>query len=199
VERRQLKAALLSLLVGAALASSACTLHIGRVDLNRPLNSSGYEAIALGSDTRREVLSRLGPPDALLYTPTELVFDYLASRHRATDLELFVPSDIVPGALNPASLLSVPRYFFDPFAEPEETDETFLEATGRRGVQLAVGFIPFASGEELLVVNGRQIRVDRLRVVFDRESLVATRKALRLASGEFSQDALGERVLLQAD
>ena len=73
------------------------------------------------------------------------------------------------------------------------------QQAGRRGVQLAVGFIPFASGEELLIVNGRQIRVDRLRVVFDRESLVATRKVLRLASGELSQDSLGERVLLQAD
>lgn len=199
MEQGRLKGANLALLVLASLALGGCSLHVGRVDLNRPLSPDGYRAITLGTDTRRDVLARLGPPDELLYTPKELVFDYRASRHRMTDLEIFVPSDVVPGALNPASLLSVPRYFFNDFVEPAETRNTFLEDAGRRGAEFVVGFIPFASGEEVLVMNGRQIRFDRLRIVFDRESLVAIRKAFRLASGEYSEDSLGERIFLQAD
>jgi len=199
VGRPRLSATRLALLLAAVLAAGGCAVHVGRVDLNRALSARVYRAIALGSDTRRDVLARLGPPDALFYTPRELVFDYRAARHRLTDFELFVPTNFLPLPVSPAPVFSALRFFLNPFEEPKATQGTILERASEGSVRLAVGFIPFTSGEDLLVLNGRQIRVDRLRVVFDRQSLVATQKALRLQSRAYTSESLPERVLLETE
>jgi len=201
VGRLRLTASRLALLFAAVLALGGCALHVGRVVLNRPLSKQVYGGIVLGSDTRHSVLARLGPPDALFYTPTELVFDYRAARHRVTDFELFVPTDLLSPSLpvSPAPIFSALRFLLNPFKEPEQTRGTFLERASRQSAKLGVGFIPFTSGEDVLVLNGRQLRTDRLRIVFDRQRLVVTQKALRLQSREYGKESLAERVLLKTE
>ena len=190
-------AVLLALLLSPCL--TACRLHVSQVRLNRPLPEEQYRAIVLGDSTRRDVLALLGPPDTARYTPNELFFDYWAASHRGNDLEFFVPSNVIPLPIDPLSILSVPEYFFDLFVEPEEFRPTFMEETGRNTAEGAIGLIPFVSGQEVIILHGRQTRLDRLRVVFDRHTLEATRKALRLATGEYDQESLVEQILLRDD
>lgn len=168
-----------------------------RIDESRPLSSDLYHSIALGSD-RSALLDRLGPPDQLFYTPTEVVYDYVSASHRATDLRLFLPTDVLPG-LNPSLLLTLSRSLFGPFREPEEFREPTTVRLSRAALVATTGFVPFARGGDLLILRGRQLRRDRLRVVLDRASATVRRKALRLATGEYARESLPERVLLQSD
>ncbi len=59
--------------------------------------------------------------------------------------------------------------------------------------------MPFARGADLLLLRGRRLRSDRLRVVLDRETLAARGKALRLATGEHARESLPNRALLQGN
>jgi hypothetical protein len=187
----------LALALLVLLAAPGCRFHLARVDLNRPLSPAGYDEVALGEHGRREVLARLGAPDALFYTPSELVFDYVAASHRGTDLAIFVPSDVTPGPVDPAIILALQRFLFDLFVEPPEFRSTLLERAARTASDAAVSFAPFVSGQDVVNLHGRQVRTDRLRVVFDRESLRVTAKALRLATGEYRQESLVGRTLLR--
>jgi hypothetical protein len=159
---------------------------------------ASYRAIALGEDGRREVLALLGPPDQLFYTRNEVVFDYRAASHRSTNLELFLPTDVVPGPW-PLGLLNAPRILFDPFEEPEAFAEPPLERNARRTAQGASRLLPFSGGIDVLILRNRQARGDRLRVVMDRDSLRTTQKELRLATGEYESETLAERILLRTD
>ena len=193
--RRRAAAAALAVALAGALAG--CRLHVSRLDFERPLSDQSYQWLELGQHQRRDVLARLGPPDRAFYTPSELVFDYLAAHHRGTDLRFFVPSDVMPGPIDPAAVLAVPRFFFDLFVEPEEFQPTTLERVARVGADAAVSAAPFVSGQDVVILRGRQLRVDQLRVVFDRATLAATGKALRLASGEYQQQSLADQLLLR--
>lgn len=193
----RLRAWATSLALAAALPSLGCRVHVARVDLNRPLSPQRYDELRVGEDDRHQVMARLGPPDALFYTPTELVFDYVAASHRGTDLRVFVPSDVAPGPVDPAAILAVPRFLFDLFSEPDEFQPTGLERAARTASDIAVSFAPFVSGQDVITLNGRQLRADRLRVVFDRKTLRLTAKALRLATGEYQQESELGRLLLR--
>ena len=188
----------LAVLLAALLVAGGCRLHLSQVTSNRPVSSELYHAIELGSDGRREVLARLGPPDTVVYTPKELVFDYASVRHRGTEARLFLPTDILPG-FNPLFLISVLRFFFDDSGEPDELQPTAVERTARIGASAAASLVPFASGEDILILRGYQLRGDQLRVVFDRETLTTRRKSLRLATGEYAEESFTNRVLLQTD
>jgi hypothetical protein len=184
-------------LVVALAALAGCRLHVVRLDHERPLSDETYQWVALGQHQRRDVLARLGPPDRAFYTKTELVFDYLAARHRGSDLQFFVPSDVMPGPIDPAAVLAIPRFFFDLFVEPAEFQPTPMEQVARAGAQAAADAVPFVSGQEVVTLRGRHLRVDHLRVVFDRATLAATSKALRLASGEAREASLADPLLLR--
>ena len=67
---------------------------------------------------------------------------------------------------------------------------------GNRGIGLCMAR---GNGQDPLIVSGHQLRSDRLRIVFDRESLIADGKSLRFASGEYTDESLRDRVLLRAD
>lgn len=175
-----------------------CRFHMVGVTENRPLGADGYEAIALGEHQRRDVLAQLGPPDHVFYTSVEEVFDYRAAAHRATDLRFFIPTDTF-GGVNPTLPLNALRFFFDPFEEPEELRDAPVIRASRASIRGATGFIPFADGTDILVLHGRQLRRDRLRIVFDSGTHIATQKALRLATGEYRHQHLPERAILQAD
>jgi hypothetical protein len=129
----------------------------------------------------------------------DLVFDYWAGSHRGNDLLFFFPSDVLPLPVDPLSFLGVPRFFFDPFSEPEEFHPTVMERAGRTAVEAATSLIPFTSGEELFTLHGRQLRLDELRVTFDRDTKKATSKALRLATGEYRRETLAEQILLRVE
>jgi hypothetical protein len=187
------------LVLAAGLCLAGCRLHIEQIRLNRQLPEDRYHAIVLGDSTRGDVLALFGPPDTARYTPRELFFEYWAAFHRGNDLEFFVPSDLIPGPIDPLAIFAVPEYFFDPFIQPGEFEPTFLEKTGRTVANAGLAFAPFVGGQEFVTLHGRQTRLDRLRVVFDRETLRATHKALRLATGEYEQETLAERILLQDD
>jgi hypothetical protein len=189
-------AARAALAVVLAVGLAGCRLHVSRLDLNREITGESFEWLVLGQHHRRDVLARLGPPDRALYTPTELVFDYLAARHRGSDLRFFVPSDVMPGPIDPAAVLAVPRFFFDLFVEPPEFQPTTMERVARAGADAAVSAAPFVSGQDVVILRGRKLRVDHLRVVFDRATLAATSKALRLASGDYQQQSLADQILL---
>jgi len=186
-------------LLAAGLCLAGCRLRVEQIHLNRPLAEAPFAEIVLGESTRGEVLALLGPPDRARYTPRELFFEYWAASHRATDLEFFVPSDVIPGPFDPLGILSVTEYFFDPFREPDEFKPTFLERRGRNLANVGLAVAPFIGGQEIVTLHGRQTRLDRWRVVFDLKTLKATHKALRLATGEYEEQSFVEEVLLQDD
>ena len=66
-------------------------------------------------------------------------------------------------------------------------------------LSVVLRLVPFTSGEELLIVKGNQLRGDRLRVVFTPDTQVVAGKSLRLATGEYEEDSLFDRVILRAD
>ena len=175
-----------------------CTLHLAQVRENNVIESARYAAIELGQDRRSDVMASLGPPDRIVYARSALIFDYLWMRHRGTDTRLFVPSEVIPG-FDPLFLLSLPRFFFDPAENPEEFETSNMERLAEGVARIAVGIVPFASGQDLLIAKGHQLRNDRVRVVFDRESLVVLGKSLRFASGEYKEESLVDRILLRAD
>jgi hypothetical protein len=181
----------------ALVAPAGCRLHVTRLDHERALSDETYQWVELGQHQRRDVLARLGPPDRAFYTRTELVFDYLAARHRGSDLQFFVPSDVMPGPIDPAAVLAIPRFFFDLFVEPAEFQPTPMEQVTRAGAQAAADAVPFVSGQEVVTLRGRHLRADQLRVVFDRATLTATAKALRLASGDAQHASLADPLLLR--
>ena len=186
-------------LLAVVLCLAGCRLRLEQIHLNRPLPEQQFGEIVLGESTRGEVLALLGPPDGARYTPRELFFEYWAASHRASDLEFFIPSDVIPGPVDPLAILAVPQYFFEPFVEPEEFVPTFLELTGRNLANAGLSLAPFVGGQEVVTLRGRQTRVDRLRVVFDLATLRVTHKALRSATGEYLEETLTEQVFLQDD
>jgi len=191
VKRLALGVALVSLLGG-------CRLHLSQVRENNVIDPAQYQAIGLGQDHRGDILRSLGPPDRVVYGRTELIFDYLWKRHRGTDTRLFVPSEILPG-VDPLFPLSVLRYLFDPSEEPNEFRPNLVERLAEGLARLATFIVPFANGQDLLILSGYQLRSDRLRIVFDRESLVVQGKSLRYSSGEYTDETLRDRLLLRAD
>jgi len=193
--RRSAPVALLLLIVSI---SAGCRLHIQQVRENNVIDPSYYDAIELGDDRRGDVMSSLGPPDRVVYGDSELIFDYFWMRHRGTDTRLFLPTQILP-FFDPLFFISIPRYFFDERETPDEFRLTLAERLAQGLARLATFFIPFTRGQDLFIAAGHQLRNDRLRVVFDRESLVVQGKSLRYASGEYRDEALRDRVLLRAD
>jgi hypothetical protein len=193
--RAAMHTALLVLLVSM---STGCRLHLSQVRENNVIDAGRYEAIKLGRDRREDIMASLGPPDRVVYGPSELIFDYLWKRHRGTDTRLFVPSEVVPG-VDPLFLLSIPRFLFDPSEEPDEFRPNLVERIAEGLARLATFAVPFANGQDLLILSGHQLRSDRLRIVFDRDSLVAESKSLRFASGEYTDESLPDRVFLRAD
>ena len=188
------------LALGIVLVSifGGCRLHLSQVRENNIIGHVRYHEIELGQDRRGDIMTSLGPPDRVFYVPSALIFDYLWQRHRGTDTRLFVPSEIIPG-VDPLFLLSVPRFFFDPSEEPDEFRPNLVERLAEGLTRLATFMVPFANGQDLLILSGHQLRSDRLRVVFDRESLVVQGKSLRYASGEYTDESLRDRLLLRAD
>ncbi len=182
----------------AMAAGSACTLQLAQVRVNNVVDSARYDSIEIGRDRVREVLASLGPPDRVVYGRTDLVFDYLWMRHRGTDARLFFPSGVLPG-FDPFFILSIPRAFFDPASLPEEFEHGALENTAHGMAQLPAALVPFGSGQDLLIATGHQVRHDRVRIVFDRETLVAHEKSMRAASGDYRHESLTSRILLQAE
>jgi hypothetical protein len=189
-------AALLALV--AALPFAGCKFQLTRMDLNRPLSRASFEAVELGADRRTQLLAKLGPPDAVLYTKTEEVFDYVAKSHRATNLRFFFPSDVVP-YVDPFAWLGVHRYFFDPFEEPAPFRPTFSDMLSRYALETAASNVPFLRGEDIVILRSRQLRGDILRVVLDRDTHQTLRKALLLATGEYALESWRERAFLGAD
>ena len=189
-----------SIALGVILISmlGGCRLHLSQVRENNIIEPMRYQEIELGQDRRGDIMTSLGPPDRIIYAPSALIFDYLWKRHRGTDTRLFVPSEVLPG-VDPLFLLSVPRYLFDPSEEPDEFRPNLVERLAEGLTRLATFMVPFANGQDLLILSGYQLRSDRLRVVFDRESLVVQGKSLRYASGEYTDETLRDRVLLRAD
>ena len=186
--------------LGVVLVSmlGGCRLHLSQVRENNIIGHVRYQEIELGQDRRGDVMTSLGPPDRVFYAPSALIFDYVWKRHRGTDTRLFVPSEIIPG-VDPLFFLSVPRFFFDPSEEPDEFRPNLVERLAEGLARLATFMVPFANGQDLLILSGHQLRNDRLRIVFDRESLVVQGKSLRYASGEYTDESLRDRLLLRAD
>jgi hypothetical protein len=188
----------ISLLIVAMTMLGGCTLHLAQVRENNVIDTARYAAIELGQDRRSDVMASLGPPDRIVYARSVLIFDYLWMRHRGTDTRLFVPSEVLPG-FDPLFLLSIPRFFFDPSENPEEFEKSYVERIAEGLARITASIIPFASGQDLLIAKGHQLRNDRVRVVFDLESLVVLGKSLRFASGEYNEESLVDRILLRAD
>ena len=181
------------------LLSGGCRLHMEHVFENQSPAMDRYRLISVARDDRATVLRRLGPPDEMEFLRDgTVVFDYVSSAHRQTRLESFVPSEIFP-FVDPLFILAIPRFFFDPSGSPDEFDRSTAESAGRGAATFALRLVPFTSGEELLIVKGHQIRADRLRVLFEPERRIVAGKSLRLATGEYQEDSLVDRVILRAD
>lgn len=188
----------IALAVWLVASAPGCRLHIGQVRENVVIDTARYDAIELGQHRRDDVLIALGPPDDVFFAPAALVFDYRWQRHRGTDMRFFVPSEVLAG-LDPLFLLSVPRFFFDQSEEPDAFRPTLAERIAQGLTQLATFFVPFTNGQDLMIASGHQLRHDRLRVVFDRQTLVAQGKSLRFASGDYRDESITSRILLRAD
>ena len=189
---------LVSTLIFTGMALGGCTLRLVQVRENNVIDVDRYAAIELGQDQRHDVMAALGPPDRVVYGHSVFVFDYLWARHRGTDTRLFLPSEVVPG-FDPFFLLAGPRLFFDPSEVPEEFVGNRIERMAQSLAHFATSLVPFSNGQDLLIASGHQLRHDRLRVVFDRESLVVQAKSMRSASGAYRDESLTDRVLLRAD
>jgi hypothetical protein len=187
------------LVLAAALPLAACKFQMTRMDLNRPLSRAQYDVIELGADRRTQLLAKLGPPDAVLYTRSEEVFDYLSRSHRATNLRFFFPSDATPLFVDPFAWLGVHRYFFDPFEEPAAFRPTFTDQLSRYALDTAVSYVPFTRGEDIVILRSRQLRGDILRVVLDRDTHQTLRKAVLLSTGEYARESWADRAFLGAD
>ncbi len=185
----------LTLLLLTCVSTVGCRLHFATVVDNRTLPLGRYTEIELG-DERRAVLEQLGPPDKVEYHRVAFVFDYESSYHRSTELEIFLPTDVIPG-FDPFFILSIPRFFFDQSETPDAFQPTLAERAGRGGLSAVLRLVPFTSGEEILIVKGHQLRSDRLRVVFDRKTLAVVGKSLQLATGEYAEQSLADRILLR--
>jgi hypothetical protein len=186
------------LLVLASLVLGGCGLTLGRVDRNAHVTPGLYDRIAPGEDGRSEVLAKLGPPDRILYTRSEEVFEYESEHHRATDFRIILPLFLVPGP-GPGLLLGGLRALLDPFEEPEEFEEELPVRITKLAVNGLVGMAPSTDTEDLLTLRGRQLRSDVIRVMLDRESHRVEEKSLRLSSGEYAKESILERSLLQTD
>ena len=187
---------LLLLLVGSLC--SGCRLHLDYVLRNRSPALQSYGDIRLEEHARTEVLARLGPPDTVRYQLDTFVFDYESAQHRASRLQFFVPSEVIPG-VDPLAILNVPAFFFDLAEPPESLRPATFDRVGRAAVATALNFVPFVSGQELVSLEGYQVRSDRLRIVFDRETQRVTAKSLRLATGQYREESTSDRVLLRSD
>jgi len=182
----------------SALLLAGCGLHVGRIDDNAHVTPDLYRRIALRDDGRSEVLAKLGPPDRIRFTPEDEVFEYESEHHRSTDFRILLPTFLVPGP-GPGFLLGPLRFFFDPFEEPEEFREELPVRFIRVVIESLVNMAPSSGTEDLLTLRGRQLRSDLIRVVVDRESRRVTEKSLRLATGEYREDTIFDRALLQTD
>ena len=188
----------LTIVTIVTMALSGCTLHLAQVRENNVIDLARYETIELGRDQRRDVMAALGPPDRVAYGRSILVFDYLWTRHRSTDVRLFIPSEVVPG-FDPLFILSMPRLFFDLSDAPVEFEQSHVERLAEGMTNLVTSAIPFADGQDLLIARGHQVRHDRVRVVFDRTTLIVEAKSIRFSSGEYRGESLANRILLRAD
>ncbi len=175
-----------------------CTLHMAQYRENNVIEFDRYAAIELGQDQRRDVMAALGPPDRVIYGREVLIFDYIWARHRGTDARVFLPSEVVPG-FDPFFFLAIPRFFFDPSEVPDEFVGNHVEQLAEGIARFGTSLVPFSNGQDLMIARGHQLRHDRLRVVFDRTSLVVQEKSLRSASGEYRDESLTKRVFLQGN
>jgi hypothetical protein len=182
----------------AALVLAGCGLRIGRVDDNRNVTPDLYHRVLLLEDGRSEVLAKLGPPDRILFTPVDEVFEYESEHHRSSDFRIILPTFLLPGP-GPGLVLGPLRFFFDPFEEPEEFEEELPVRFIRVVLNSLVGMAPSAGAEDLLTLRGRQLRSDVIRVVVDRESRRVAQKSLQLATGEYEEDSILDRAFLQTD
>jgi len=182
----------------AALVLAGCGLRIGRVDDNRNVTPDLYQQVLLREDGRSEVLAKLGPPDRILFTPGDEVFEYESEHHRSTDFRIILPTFLLPGP-GPGLILGPLHFFFDPFEEPEEFEEELPVRFIRVVLNSLVGMAPSAGTEDLVILRGRQLRSDVIRVVLDRESRRVAQKSLQLATGEYQEDSILDRAFLQTD
>jgi hypothetical protein len=182
----------------AALLLAGCGLHIGRIDDNANVTPDLYHQLVLGDDGRSQVLAKLGPPDRILITPTDEVFEYESEHHRSTDFRIILPTFLIPGP-GPGLILGPLHFFFDPFDEPEEFEEELPVRFIRVVLNSLIGMAPASGTEDLLTLRGRQLRSDVIRVVMDRKSRRVTEKSLRLATGEYQKDSILDRAFLQTE
>jgi hypothetical protein len=182
----------------ALLLVPGCRFHMAQVEVRRPFSQADFEAVDVDGDDRARLLAELGPPDRLTYTLGEEIHEYEAGRHRGTDLRFFVPGELVrvPGL---GAVSGILRFFFGAFEEPEEFHSAFEVTAGRAAIGAVAGLVPFAGGQDVLTLRGRQLRHDRIRVVVDRDTLRVEQKALLRATQDLDQQSILERATLRAD
>jgi hypothetical protein len=182
----------------AALLLAGCGLHIGRVDDNSNVTPDLYRRVVVRDDGRSEVLAKLGPPDRILFTPADEVFEYESEHHRSTDFRIILPTFLIPGP-GPGLVLGPLHFFFDPFDEPEVFEEELPVRFIRIVINSLIGMAPSSGTEDLLTLRGRQLRSDVIRVVIDRKSRRVAEKSLRLATGAYLEDSILDRAFLRTD
>lgn len=185
-------------LLALAPLVAGCRLHLDYVTRNQSAAMLAFDSVMLGEHDRQAILSLMGPPDLIRFAPEFVAFGYESARHRATEFEVFLPSEVIPG-IDPLILLAAPRILFDPSDKPEVLEPSTFERVGRGGARLLGSLVPFASGEEILTLKGNQVRGDLMAIVFDRESWLVIGKSLQLATESYREETLPGRVFLQAD
>ncbi len=167
-----------------------CQYRLHLVEVGAPRPSEAVAGIVPGTSHRGDVLHALGAPDRIEYTLTEEVLEYRTTYDKGSDIELLVPTALVQ--LNAAIGLArgLLEFFLPSFTEPERIAETNFVV---RGMSLLFGQLASAApksptGEDALVVRGRALQEDVVRVTLDRRSLEVTSVRQRSAARPLQLD-----------
>ncbi|MCI0650671.1 MAG: hypothetical protein L0Z55_02175 [Planctomycetes bacterium] len=185
-------------LAAAVLFANGCTYQLVRIEVGTPIERAGYEAVIVGESGRKEVLAALGPPDGIRYTAEEEILEYRSARHIGTDLSFVLPAAMLQPGAWVAAIQGLFQYFL-PLHEPEEfVSRVWVLSFASFFFGQLVSLSPVETGsDDLLVLLGRDLRFDRVRIILDRDGKTVRAKAFEPAGGDLSIGELWNRTLLQ--
>ncbi len=164
------------------LLSSGCAWTIRRIEEGNELRLADFGKIQVDQDTLGDVLSRLGPPDNLIYSPALEILEYREGLFQGTDLTATAIFENLPGLGFLAGLFR--RVFRLASGNTQDIDEFSPQDPVQRllpSVLRAVGFGALGgfSNEQILELRNRRVQYRRLRVTIDRASRRVLEKSFR--------------------
>lgn len=160
-----------------ALAVSGCALQVEYLEVGPRLDLGAFQEIEVGSADRAEVLERMGPPLEVRYTLEHEELLYRSARHSATDIQVIIPTEQIPGLSILGRIRGALGALFPAYDEPLEFEKGPAVTVTRDVLESLIGFGGAPGSADLLSLHGRRIAYDRLRFVLDRDTLKVLKKS----------------------